>query len=62
MCGADDRGRDVSWRPSYGESNLLFGHFTRHEGLFGLTAMCDFNIQAKCIVVRYLGSPTYRLF
>jgi hypothetical protein len=30
-CGADDRGRDVSGPPSYRESDLLFGHFTRHE-------------------------------
>ena len=33
--GADDRGRDVSGRPSYRESDPLFGHFTRYEGLFG---------------------------
>ena len=29
-CSADDGGRDVSWRPSYRESDPLFGHFTRH--------------------------------
>ena len=34
-CGADDRGKDVSWRPNYRESEPLFGHFTSHECLFG---------------------------
>jgi hypothetical protein len=34
-CGADDRGRDVSWRPTYRESEPLFGHFTNHECLLG---------------------------
>jgi len=34
-CSADDRGRDVSWRQNYLESEPLFGHFTNHECLFG---------------------------
>ena len=34
-CGADDRGRDVSWHPNYRESEPLAGHFTSHECLFG---------------------------
>lgn len=34
-CGADDRGRDLSWRPNYRESEPLFGHFISHEYLFG---------------------------
>ena len=34
-CGADDRGRDVSWHPNYRESEPLFGHFTNYECLLG---------------------------
>ena len=35
VCGADDRGKNVSWCPNYRESEPLFGHFTSHECLFG---------------------------